>query len=704
MNEPAFSVGSKETLGITMLQKLVLASLVASKLLAMNVASADSAVLVADGVLVERNPVVVVTGTGTEEDDGTVEVPAPTIVGAAVNASYVSSDGWAVTGKDFIDAAVAVFDFHTTTSVSQATLTLPIEEVFAQNGVAPLEIFMYSDNGIVEFTDYSIGFSAAIAEIDAVGLTQIDIDVTGAVNSALNSGRYVGFRIRSSVLPSTVSATILPAWTGVKFRTNYSLTFTPGVAPAIATDSVRFDGYTLGVQNVEVAGIGEISLQMQLVDANGLLFQLTQAEITGTGVTPPANSGADLLNCSAFTAPEVSSVAVGASNYSINSGILDVPSVNFNEEQLSLRLEFIEGSNPMLFETLSIGAVQSGPSEATISALGGGLITESSQDFVPLCHGWVLIGDSVRNRVVERNLISGETGNTYSFGQIPDQFTVDEENGVIFMTVHPETQRLYKLDLNTGSITSNSITQNIGGFTYRWSLRDLALGENGNVFALLFDNILTPPGEGVPFSSTGLWMGLMSENADFLTESIPLEDPVRIEYDDVLDHVFLATTSNLATFDFDTATNALTFVAGTDIAVGGSCTDFTTSPDGTRLAYTCPNGNRSTVNFSIVDMAPDDYFDSDGEWFLGSSPVSATFNKAGTILIATDNDKLYFFDVVTHLILEDFELGLLEGEAIKKIRISLDGNFLLIFLDNEVHDESSKFYWMPMPAITGTPL
>ncbi|MFT4817473.1 MAG: hypothetical protein ACI9IQ_002988, partial [Cyclobacteriaceae bacterium] len=514
----------------------------------------------------------------------------------------------------------------------------------------------------------------------------------------------VAFRIRSAVLPSVVSTKSLPAWTGVKFRTNYSLTFAPGAAPVIATDAARFDGFTLGVQNVEVAGIGEIALQMQMVDANGLIFQLTQAEITSTGVTAPAISGVDLMNCSAFAPPAISNVAVGASSYSVNSGVLDVPSVNFNEEQLSLRLEFIEGSNPMQFETLSIGAVQSGPSEAAISALGGGLITESSQDFVPLCHGWVLIGDSVRNRVVERNIISGETGKTYSFGQIPDQFTVDEENGVIFMTVHPETQRLYKLDLNTGSFSANAVTQNIGGFTYRWTLRDLALGEDGNVFALMFDNILRDPANGIPFAQSGLWLGLMSESAGFLTTSIPLEDPVRVEYDDVLDHVFLATASNLATFDFDTATNALTFLPNTDIAVGSSCTDFTTSPDGTRIAYACPNGNRSTQNFSIVDMAPDDYFDSDGEWFLGSSPVSATFNNAGTILIATDNDKLYFFDVITHLILEDFELGLLEGEAIRKIRISMDGNYLLIFLNNEVHDENSKFYWMPMPAITGTPL
>ncbi len=693
-----------------MLRKWILANLVASLLLAMNVALADSAILVADGVLVEKNPVAnqVVDAVDGDPNADADEEDAPPLIGSAVNASYVSTDGWAVTGAGYIDAAVAVFDFNTTASVSQATLTLPIEEVFAQNGVAPLEIYMYSDNGEVEIADYSIGFVAAIAVADAVGLTQIDVDVTGPVNAALNSGRYVAFRVKSSVLPSEVVTNKIPAWTGVKFRTNYSLTFTPGAAPAIATDAARFDGYTLGVQNVEVAGIGEIALQMQMVDANGLIFKLTHAEITGATIPAPPFSGADLLNCSAFpapTAPTASSVAIGASSYSVNSGILDVASANFNGEQVSLRLEFIEGTSPMLFETIRIGAVQSGPSDATISALGGGLITESSQDFVPLCHGWVLIGDSVRNRVVERNLITGATGKTYSFGQIPDQFTVDEDNGVIFMTVHPETQRLYKLDLNTGSISSNSVAQNFGDVTYRWTLRDLALGEDGNVFALMYDNIQADPGDPtIPFSDTGLWMGLMREDATFLTASIPLEDPVRIEYDDVLDHVFLATASNLATFDFDAGTNVLTFVPNTDIAVGSSCTDFTTSPDGTRLAYTCPNGNRSAVDFSIVDMAPDDYFDSDGEWFLGSQPVSATFNKEGTILIATDNEKLYLFDVITHLILEDFELGLLPGESIKKIRISLDGNFILFFLANEVHAESSKFYWMPMPAITGTPL
>ena len=63
LNEPAFFLVSRETLGITMLQKLVLANLVASLLLAMNVAFADTALLVADGVLVEKNPEIVLLPT-----------------------------------------------------------------------------------------------------------------------------------------------------------------------------------------------------------------------------------------------------------------------------------------------------------------------------------------------------------------------------------------------------------------------------------------------------------------------------------------------------------------------------------------------------------------------------------------------------------------------------------------------------------------
>lgn len=666
-------------------------------------AAADVAPLVDQGVLVR----LVTAADAVDPMDG--ETPTPGTFVPTINANRVGPDDWAVTGTGFIDAATFIFDLDQTTTVTAATITFPIEEVFTQNGAAPMQVFFFADNGLVEVSDYAVGFETPIAEVDAAGLAEIRVDVTGAVNASLGSSRFVGFRVRSAVEPGSVLATLFPAWTGVKLRPNPLLEFVPGPAPTLPSDSSRFDGFTLEVPSIEAAGMGEVKAQFRLVDPNNLIFQLTEAVVSTVGIEEPPASGIDLFNCSAFSRPQANTVAIGAASYSVNSGVLDIPSVNFNGEQVAIRLELVDGSNPIVFETLSLGAVQSGPSDSTISALGGGIITESSQDFIPLCHGWALIGDSTRNRVVERNLITGQTGKTYSFGQNPDQFTLDEPNGLVYMTVHPETERLYRLDLNTGIISQNRVTQtftnSILSFTYSYALRDIALGEDGNVFALMRDSSLDNPENGLPFTNTGLWLGLMSGTAEFLTDSLPLLEPVRVDYDPVRDHVFLATQSNLVTFNFDPATNAIDFIQGTDIPVGSGCTDFDISPNGNRLAYTCPNGNRPLEpDFSIVDMAPDDYFNSSGEWFLGEEPVSATFDSTGTLLIATDNDKLFFYDVVTHLILEDFELGLLEGETIRKIRISKDGGLLYIFLNNEVHDPSSKFYWMPMPAITGTPL
>jgi len=103
-------------------------------------------------------------------------------------------------------------------------------------------------------------------------------------------------------------------------------------------------------------------------------------------------------------------------------------------------------------------------------------------------------------------------------------------------------------------------------------------------------------------------------------------------------------------------------------------------------------------------MDPRSYFNIDGEWVLEGAPVSAVFNQEGTILIASDNTKLYFFDVVTHLLLEDFQLGLLEEETVNKIRFSKDGDLIIIYLNNKLHVPNSRFLYMPTPPLSGTPL
>jgi hypothetical protein len=60
--------------------------------------------------------------------------------------------------------------------------------------------------------------------------------------------------------------------------------------------------------------------------------------------------------------------------------------------------------------------------------------------------------------------------------------------------------------------------------------------------------------------------------------------------------------------------------------------------------------------------------------------------------------------VVTHLLLGKYDLGIAAGDVVKKIRLSRDGQLLLVFLENDLDSENGKMLWMPMPDLQGTPL
>jgi hypothetical protein len=655
---------------------------------------ADFAILVDQGTLVQTNP----------------EAAAALEPGEVETASYVGVGGWAVSGTGFIDVATSSFDFVNTTSVSAATLRYQIEEIYLQNGAAPLRISFFSDDGSIEYDDYAVGFVQPLAQIDAAGLTEIVVDVTGPVNAALQSGRFVGFRVRSAIEPANVQTSLFPPYAGVRLALNPTLEFVPGAAPSLPVDEARFDGFSLQVPTIDAGTIGEGRATLQLVDPNNLIFQLSAAEVLSAGTGTPPRSGIELLNCSAFSQPVVADVAEGIASFSESSGILDIPSVDLNGDQVAIRLEYIEGSNPWRFETLSLTAVQTGTQGASVSELDGGILLEPTQDFIPLCHGWVLIGDFIRNRVVERNLLSGETGGVYQFNTRPEQFVLDSDRNLVHMTVHPESARIYTLNLVTGAIDWDPINFTFGGvdaFTYQYAftLRDLALGENGNLFSIMYDGQTEEdPGNSVPYTSTRLWLGLFDTAGNFLTDPLPLAEPRRIEYDPVRRHLFLTSDTHLATFDFDPVSNVHTFVQGTDSQVGANCTDFDIAPDGSRLAFTCPLGNYVEEEFSVVDMDPRQYFNNDGEWHFADTPISSTFSADGTLMLGADNQRIYLFDVKTHLLLEDFELGLLEGETVKQVRFSRDGQLIYLFIDNTFHADNSKFYWMHTPAISGSPL
>lgn len=644
-------------------------------------AVAEQAALVQEAVLVESNP---------NPDE------------PALSASYMTADGWAVTGPKYIDSAVMVFDFGASKSVSQAVLSLPLEALYPRGGKAPIEVYAFADNGIIELSDYKAGGTLPTAQFDAVQASAgnpsatLTLDVTGAVNAILPNSRFVGIRVHSTAVPAQVSSGF-PAWTGVKFRPLYSMDFSTGTPPALPVDRPRYDGHTLSIPGLSAPGVGAFNVALALVDSDSLEFELAAA----TDITPPGSisgaglRGMQLLNCAAFTAPPgAKTLAPGTPSFNTATGILDIPTMLYAGKEYRVQMQLLGATNPMRFRLLSATDVPAGSTNPVVSItqFGGSLITEPSQDFIPLCHGWVLIGDTKNNRLVERNVISGETGAVYKFNTTPDQMELDRDSGTVFLSTHPESQRIYQLDIPSGAFTYHRLSE--GGRSF--IPRDFALGEGGNVFTLLFDPLFELEEDGP--ADEGLWMGIFNRDGDPTREAIPLLSPVRIEYDAVKKHVFLTTESNLVTFDFDPVDQSITFVPGTDIPVGSGCTDFSISPDGERLAYSCPSGNEMTDHTSVVDMDPRDYYNNDGEWLLEGAPVSAVFDPSGKTLIATDNEKLYFFDVSSHLLFNSYPLGLLEGETVNKIRLSMDGEFVMLLMDAQLDAAAGKVYWLPLPS------
>lgn len=644
-------------------------------------ANADQAVLVQEAVLVESNP---------NPDE------------PVFRATYMTSDGWAVTSPSFIDAAVMVFDFGERRSVSAAVVSLPLEALYPRGGKAPLRVFAFADDGRIDLADYKAGSAIPVAELDAVAASAgnpaaiLRVDVTGAVNAILPNSRFVGIRVQSTAVPADV-APAFPAWTGVKFRPLYSMEFSTGTPPALPGDRPRFDGFTLSVPGVSAPGVGAFNVALAMADTNSSEFVLSAA----TDISPPGSisgsglRGLQLLDCAAFTAPPGSqTLAPGAPAFDARSGVLDIPSMLYAGKEYAVRMQLLAGTNPMRFRLSSLTEIQAGApvTALSIAQFGGSLTIQPTQDFLPLCHGWVLIGDTTRNALVERNVITGETGATYKFNTIPDEMLLDADAGLVYFSTLPESERLYVLDIASGAFTFHRLRE--GGRDF--IPVDIALGENDNVFTLLFDPLYELEENGP--AEEGLWMGVFNPEGDPVTAAIPLLSPVRIEYDPVRKHVFLATESNLVTFEFNPLNNGFTFVPGTDIAVGSGCTDFSVSPDGYRLAYSCPQGNERTPATAIVDMDPLEYYNTDGKWILENAPVSAVFDQSGDILIATDGVKLYFFDVETHLLHSSYALGLADGETVNKVRLSRDGKLVMVLLQNALGDTAGRIHWVPLPS------
>jgi hypothetical protein len=319
------------------------------------------------------------------------------------------------------------------------------------------------------------------------GTGSLSINVTGVTNAILSSSRLVAYRVMNALAPSDVSTPAFPAFRGVKFTSGISLDFSPGSPPAALADQTSFDGYLLSLPGLSAPGVGAFNVTLRVVDHNTLTFALHSAVDAGTPELIDGSSltGAQLLNCSAFTRPAgIEALKPDASVYSTKTGRLDIPRRRHDGKDYKIQMQLVSTGDPMLFRLNSVEPVQAQTDALkSIAEIGGNLSTEPTQDFIPLCHGWILIGDTSRNALVERNVITGATGRVYPFNTTPDKMALDAQNQMVYLTSQPATERLYYLNLATGQTGYRSLR---AGNRHLIPV-SLSPADNGNIFAILFD-------------------------------------------------------------------------------------------------------------------------------------------------------------------------------------------------------------------------
>lgn len=133
-------------------------------------------------------------------------------IGTIGSEDQFGSPGFAVNRGDgvttgFVDAAVLTYDFGTVTSVSKAELTIDVDIIFDDAGMSPtIELFTYADDGAIQLTDIFLGAGVVRDSFTYATVQTRTIDVTTAVNDALLTSQFVGFRFENSRSPFELPA------------------------------------------------------------------------------------------------------------------------------------------------------------------------------------------------------------------------------------------------------------------------------------------------------------------------------------------------------------------------------------------------------------------------------------------------------------------------------------------------------------------
>lgn len=363
-------------------------------------------------------------------------------------------------------------------------------------------------------------------------------------------------------------------------------------------------------------------------------------------VSIPAGSQSVLVNQNSVNPNFIPDVA---GDYTVSLTVTD-SSGHIDQKQITIRAKEISDTS----DDLSYNSLNS----SSKNYLTGYVF----QDMVPLADGWIIIGDTSKNKVIIINTITGEVGKEYQLNSSPTQIDFDFDKGIIIATQSATN--------NIAAI--NVVADEINYIATSGQNKALTFGEGNIVFSYCKDqsyngkiNIIDLEKQQV-INTTAIsegYIGYMAYDKN---------------YNNLLLGVAGISPSSLYRYTFNELNQQLTY-AEYLWNPGSNGKDLAISNDGKHLAFCCGGGNGN--GYTIYDFDPSNLQNTYGEWNTGAYPVAAAFSVDNQYLVATDSmENIKLFDVNTHVLKKTISLGW--GAFISKVGISR-GNKILYGLKGD---------------------
>ncbi len=289
-------------------------------------------------------------------------------------------------------------------------------------------------------------------------------------------------------------------------------------------------------------------------------------------------------------------------------------------------------------------------------------------DFVPLCGGWLIIGDTFDDAIVVQNVVNGRSGPRISLPAPPGDLELDEERALLYATL-PSTNSVAEIDLLTWAVDT---------ITLPATPESLAMGPDGGLLIAATSS----------YHSDLYWLAADAAEAVGgwrLEGRIIRYNAVRGE---LIAGVLGASPSALSRYALDTTTGPVLLQTRRD--VGGNGQDLAVSRDGEHVAFAVGGGNGG---YTIFDFVASDINQSRGAWPIGAYPRAAAFDRESASLLASNGTSVVHYDVQTKASLRSHSPPRCSYGSVYDVDYSRGSAYGIAKQTCDFRDDSTRYHW-----------